>query len=1841
MSWKDLFKPQDKDPKNIVEWLGLITDDIKKLKNTDNWYDEVNLLTDKSIIDNLNTNVSEFALSARQGYLLNQKIGISDQNISVLEENVSQLQLDMEEVNNKLTEIKDTDIKLINESISNINNTLTQHGQTLETQGNDIEQNKTDIEGLTTRVSDNENNIELLDGRVSENENDITSLNERVTNNENNISDINNNINIIEEDITDIRNTIKENIKISNMRIDSLVGTNVKISGLEVSINISNTQLTVNPGKAIIQGKIIEVKESIIKEIDPLLLTQDNLLYTLISLEEETENVVVSLSETDMDSSSLRIHSMIINNGSIIESSNNSNMIPISSIVGISADNEAANIREQIPSGFTVLGDLDYDYMKNNENQVKFKTKSVAYVHGYKIEIPAGTIVNIDKAPEKDSRDDLLFLESWKDIDFPKTGQLKWRIRYVNNVDFNRLVLDGFNKVDGSMEGDNYKGLTLGIVAQGGNSTPINPNTLLNSELRLTWGFKSSTKYITEKYRKFNDNGLYYAGFLDNINFSKQQLKTLDGYCYAIPMFRLYRRPSCGKIESYEYDKINKLCDYDKVKSLVTSEKVERVTGETIYGKTLLNHCTPMRELITSGVANVEIIRNSDEMTVRTTTSGSTVIMTKELTLIKPLTEYTIIIDNVSTGIDIYIGDRLTNNGSFVNNYITSTKLTPNIINKIKFTTGKDVNEYFIWIGRTDSVDTGSSYSIKGLMILEGDWTESKYLPDYFEGLSSLGESEYNLIKVKNGIIQYPTYNPISGNQKLNTFTTNTRVISENTIIPEFVAEIKRDGNKISDLSGFGKIETVGDENIEFINIKGRTLENLIKSETVPIILDAISTSSVIDRGDYYDITFGIGQTYPQTRSKLSFHHNLKPNTVYTLIYKRYKETDTILIYDDISQSTLGKSSSSDIIVFTTKDNTNDLAFYVSIDTNKVDQVYYTQRFKKYLILEGDYSNVPIEKLPYVDGIKSVGENENNKVIVTSCDARNEFIDNNWYPVLSASGPAITTKPDKLLNYASNKYATIYAELEPGEYILNSGDYLYLNRESINGTLRQLISVALPYKFTVNYKQLVGFGIERSANATDPTDIHIGDNLPKDFKIKIEKGSSPSEFIKDYKQEIYLKEPLRSLPNGVYDEIVGNRIIRRVEKITLDGSENWEGSQEYVYTNCIRFNLVLPSIKPGINNKLYCDKFRYLYIHHLVANDPLRDREGITPHSTVKELSITILKSKLSTLNLSGFKTWLSQNPTTVYYELLNPKEEYLENVYDKESIKTYQLDAPLRSLPNGVKDEIKDGVLIRRCGEIILDGSSDEKWGYYDQNTDTTLHFQSGNLIFSKFKSKDNIYVDNFKVNTVGAWDKYDIEGITVGKKDQRGFDIRINKSRLSVESITGLQTWLNDNPIKVIYELATPQIFKLNETHINRPEYSINRQFKDGNWLRILPNGVKDTIENGKVIRRVGKIVINGSEQWGRYDGGVMDTTSTMLFGTYTDKLYTRKSTNSDGYMNNIFKTYTGIYPIEEEYLYMHENQIYNNHLYIRINKTKLSTLDENGLMKWLAKNHMTIYYELLTPVEEALDNTNYTYYPYHKDFNTTCASLYVTDGYNNIDILNNIKSNDNIIETSYRVIEDNSEVEDTHFKPSINGKELSYKIPKGKNKINMFEYTLNEDSNKVIVYRNDNKIIVSTIEQSKISFPLRWFIRLKPNTNYTISCDVESVSINNYRFHVYNYSEDTQITTSNYTQNSLTGISSTKVTSGFKTTDNGAILVSFLIATDTNTGVYAPNIPFTISNLQIEEGTVKTGYEEFIPDVRPFENVESNDVGDLRNLVSLTGYNYEQMLNKSFDMLLNGEI
>ena len=130
------------------------------------------------------------------------------------------------------------------------------------------------------------------------------------------------------------------------------------------------------------------------------------------------------------------------------------------------------------------------------------------------------------------------------------------------------------------------------------------------------------------------------------------------------------------------------------------------------------------------------------------------------------------------------------------------------------------------------------------------------------------------------------------------------------------------------------------------------------------------------------------------------------------------------------------------------------------------------------------------------------------------------------------------------------------------------------------------------------------------------------------------------------KVQILLDEPLMRLPNGVCDEITRDgRLIRRVKKVVLDGNENWnlaDGNKE----KTIRFSMI-PQIPFKISTEAISDKFPY---YQSTGNDV----ECFTVAADTR-IHIRITRSKLNVANVQGFKEWLSQNPTTVYYELSTP----------------------------------------------------------------------------------------------------------------------------------------------------------------------------------------------------------------------------------------------------------------------------------------------------------------------------------------------------------------------------------------------------------------------------------------------------------------------------------------------------------------------------------------------------------------------------------------------------------
>lgn len=159
----------------------------------------------------------------------------------------------------------------------------------------------------------------------------------------------------------------------------------------------------------------------------------------------------------------------------------------------------------------------------------------------------------------------------------------------------------------------------------------------------------------------------------------------------------------------------------------------------------------------------------------------------------------------------------------------------------------------------------------------------------------------------------------------------------------------------------------------------------------------------------------------------------------------------------------------------------------------------------------------------------------------------------------------------------------------------------------------------------------------------------------------------------------------------------------------------------------------------------------------------------------------------------------------------------------------------------------------------------------------------------------------------------------------------------------------------------------------------------------LRSLPNGVADTIEGNKLVQRVGKVVLDGSndEKWIYHTSFSNDVVSLFYLGFHSvsserllgisDRLpcYTIADR-----VSNISK---GI-----ECFYLGDGT--SSLVQLQILNSKLSSLDKNGVLAYLQANHITIYYPLATPIIHDLE----------------IPSISTTKGTNIITTENNIKPN-----------------------------------------------------------------------------------------------------------------------------------------------------------------------------------------------------------------------------------------
>lgn len=112
----------------------------------------------------------------------------------------------------------------------------------------------------------------------------------------------------------------------------------------------------------------------------------------------------------------------------------------------------------------------------------------------------------------------------------------------------------------------------------------------------------------------------------------------------------------------------------------------------------------------------------------------------------------------------------------------------------------------------------------------------------------------------------------------------------------------------------------------------------------------------------------------------------------------------------------------------------------------------------------------------------------------------------------------------------------------------------------------------------------------------------------------------------------------------------------KIGKVVLNGSESWYGGSSQ--TNTIRFDCVFTNNGLPINdNKIICNKFNSIY-NDTSDIEHCRNTNSSFPNTIV----IYINKSRLSSLELESFKTWLSTNNVEVYYVLATPTIEEITN---------------------------------------------------------------------------------------------------------------------------------------------------------------------------------------------------------------------------------------------------------------------------------------------------------------------------------------------------------------------------------------------------------------------------------------------------------------------------------------------------------------------------------------------------------------------------------------------------
>ena len=472
------------------------------------------------------------------------------------------------------------------------------------------------------------------------------------------------------------------------------------------------------------------------------------------------------------------------------------------------------------------------------------------------------------------------------------------------------------------------------------------------------------------------------------------------------------------------------------------------------------------------------------------------------------------------------------------------------------------------------------------------------------------------------------------------------------------------------------------------IVIKGRTLQNVFPSESTG--MDIISTTTLLN---------GVITCNP-TPNNYCYVWEVdpplyKPRTVYTVII-------------DILENTLVKSSNvedsqcgiivgaSPQSVFEGGKQLNVLGqkgrLMTSLRTredfsamtgNRGVRAYLNNSFDsgtlKYtmMILEGDYTQPNSYIPPYFEGIKSVGEygEEETTKIVYGSHGKN-LMKTDTFEVQATEGGITYVVLDKIIEKnievdPRKSYRVSSISNKEGVQVLALGcntpipSTITKHNEAYsfcveNGGIQAEENIVISgYKYitvTTGGSALIG-------------QVQVGETVIFS-ELQLEEGTVATEY-EPYQEDMKevtanISGGLKSLSKGVQDYLYSNKaysnnlwLAQVVGVYTLTGDENMY-IEETLVEGCIKFIIETTGTDILAGGDVMCNRL-------VMGNDTVANSVRL---GTSNKIIVNIQSSLLPSADMSGFRQWLKDNPTTVYYKLANPK--YSEVLASSSTLKTF-----------------------------------------------------------------------------------------------------------------------------------------------------------------------------------------------------------------------------------------------------------------------------------------------------------------------------------------------------------------------------------------------------------------------------------------------------------------------------------------------------------------------------------------------------------------------------------------